>query len=543
MRSGLLLALTAMILLAAGGRADAQAWAPASKRKAVSAAAVKATAFGHYASIEETQATNAEREACLKEARTVDWCLDVILRLPPSSVDASAEDRALMERTFALVERLYPVDPEVLALVRDRPTGDLAQGVLAWDAAAGLAESWYGTYSAEWLRLTVASENAAWRVTDGLGGGSILIGYLEALEQKFGPDSLEVATVLNAYAGRQAASPLGVAEDVLAMLRRAVEIRRKRLGEDHRSTAISKANLGHALAGLGRYREAEPWLREAKTALGLSPGERRSARAVTARLADALYGQGRRVEAEALQRDVLAAFAADLQADRRERSAALQALARSVADAGRQAEAEALLTEALALEMAIAAEPPPVDPGRLVTASQDMLYELMPQWRESALAFARQQEKEAAGRRLASLHVRLARARFAQADYPAAAARAEQAEAAFPTAEAKLVLAGARLSQGKTDEVEYLLLSAEDRSLPADHPLNVERMSLLAVYHLLWSPSHAPGHMRQATDAVLGRANGARTAPGAVREELDQHRELFRAQVALNWLVADRAAR
>jgi len=535
------LAFAAALLLAAGARAEPDAWPETRARKPVSARAESLLEFGRYNSLEETQALHDEREGCLKAAKTPDACLDVVLRIPASTVDPTPQDRATMEAAFATVDRLYPVDEDVLAYVRERPTGDLVQGLRTLGAAEEAAARWFDHGSAEHLRRVNAAEVAAWRAGAGDGGGSILVTYLETVERRAGPDSLEAATYLNNHAARRAGAGSGAGEADVAMLRRAVEIRRRALGEDDRRTAISKANLGHALIGLGRYREAEPWLRQAEAAFSrLGAPVRTAARATSARLADALEGQGRRVEAEALRRDVLAALKSDARSPRGERSDLLQALARSAVEAGRHAEAETLLTEALDLEKAIAAEARPIDPARLIGPGDETLYRLMPQWRETALETARREQRDAAARRRADVRLRLARARLDQGDPAGAERRAEEAEADLQTYEGKQVLAAARLMQGRTDVVEGLLLSAENPTLPADHPHNIERLTLLSIYHLLWSPSHAPRHLRQAVDAALGRAEGARSAPGAARSELDQHRDLFRAQVVTNWLVAAR---
>lgn len=82
----------------------------------------------------------------------------------------------------------------------------------------------------------------------------------ELWEKRCGPDCLEVSTCLNNL-GR-ICEETGRAEEGIAWHRRALELRRRALG-DHPETAFSLGNLGTALAAAGHWEEGTAVLEEA----------------------------------------------------------------------------------------------------------------------------------------------------------------------------------------------------------------------------------------------------------------------------------------
>jgi serine/threonine-protein kinase len=93
-------------------------------------------------------------------------------------------------------------------------------------------------------------------------------------ELQFGPESVEVAQVLNNsavfYKSRNQGSDLKKAEKLYA---RALKIRREKLGNKHPNTANTISNLAELLSEIGRFEEAEVHFLEAVSIIEESLGE------------------------------------------------------------------------------------------------------------------------------------------------------------------------------------------------------------------------------------------------------------------------------
>ena len=134
------------------------------------------------------------------------------------------------------------------------------------------------------------------------------------------------------------------------MLRRALAIKLKALGEDHPDTATSYNNLAAALLAQGKQAEAEAMHRRALAIdlKALGEGHPDTANSYN-NLARILRAQGKQAEAEAMHRRALAIKLKALGEAHPDTAAGYNDLALTLANQGKHAEAEAMHRRALAI--------------------------------------------------------------------------------------------------------------------------------------------------------------------------------------------------
>ena len=105
--------------------------------------------------------------------------------------------------------------------------------------------------------------------------------------EKYGPGSLQAARSQNNLGVLYVQSGIeGEQEKAVPLLREALQVRRKLLGNDHPSTAITASNLANLLHDLGELEEASELFDQAINSTELAMGPQ------SIRLADAIYGSG-----------------------------------------------------------------------------------------------------------------------------------------------------------------------------------------------------------------------------------------------------------
>lgn len=130
-----------------------------------------------------------------------------------------------------------------------------------------------------------------------------------ATRRQLVPASLAVAYASNTLGNFLA--DRGRFDEAEAYLRETLEIRRRRIGSDHPSTAIGLNNLAQAMRDAGRFAEAEPFFREANGILEHHLGEHHLYVAIGRNnLGDVLEKQGRWRDAEPVYLSALEALAA-----------------------------------------------------------------------------------------------------------------------------------------------------------------------------------------------------------------------------------------
>lgn len=150
---------------------------------------------------------------------------------------------------------------------------------------------------------------------------------------------------------------LGEFERAEAMLREALAIRRRLLGQTHPEVAESLANLGGALRGQRRFVEAEAVQREALGIRRRHFGEEHlSVAASLNSVGNELRARGSLLEAEAFHRQALAMRIKLLGKDHLDVAASRKSLALTVVRLGKRAEGEQLHREALAIRRHLLAE-------------------------------------------------------------------------------------------------------------------------------------------------------------------------------------------
>jgi serine/threonine-protein kinase len=189
------------------------------------------------------------------------------------------------------------------------------------------------------------------RVYRGLGlydsAAPLLEQALQIRRRRLGQDHLDVAASLHnlgalwQYKGDyKAAEPL---------LRQALELRRKRLGSEHPLVAESLLYLGSLLRDKGDYKAAEPLLREALASQRqLRNGDQTMEAAILDQLASVLYRKGDYEAAESFYWEALA-LQRKLQPESLETANTLSNFGALLLDKGDSKAAEPLLREALAL--------------------------------------------------------------------------------------------------------------------------------------------------------------------------------------------------
>ncbi len=144
------------------------------------------------------------------------------------------------------------------------------------------------------------------------------------------------------------------------ILRDALERSRRALGAEHPFTLVSLNNLGYLQHLQGRNDDAERLCREALAAMRRVLGEgHRETLATQGNLAQALQALGRLEEAEAVYRDSLARHRRALGEEAPETVVAVSNLANLLLARGRFAEAEPVLREALAMSRRVLGEEHP----------------------------------------------------------------------------------------------------------------------------------------------------------------------------------------
>jgi tetratricopeptide (TPR) repeat protein len=146
----------------------------------------------------------------------------------------------------------------------------------------------------------------------------------------------------------------------LGLVTQALNQAKAAFGEEHTETAIGYNNLASVLGDQGRYREAEPFLRQGLAICVAALGEDHPAVGVSYNnLALNLNAQGRYAEAEPLLRQGLAICVAALGEDHPTVGASYNNLASNLNAQGRYAEAEPLYRQGLAIRAAALGEDHP----------------------------------------------------------------------------------------------------------------------------------------------------------------------------------------
>jgi serine/threonine protein kinase/tetratricopeptide (TPR) repeat protein len=194
---------------------------------------------------------------------------------------------------------------------------------------------------------------------------------LETRRRVLGEESEETLRSLGASGDLlRAEGKLAEAEPIL---RDALERSRSALGAEHPFTLVSLNNLGYLLHLQGRNDDAERLCREALGAMRRVLGEgHRETLATQGNLAQALQALGRLEEAEAVYRDSLARHRRALGEEAPETVVAVSNLANLLLARGRFAEAEPVLREALAMSRRVLGEEHP----DTVTAINNLGYSL-----------------------------------------------------------------------------------------------------------------------------------------------------------------------
>src|SRR5262249_55175033 len=120
-------------------------------------------------------------------------------------------------------------------------------------------------------------------------------------------------------------------QEALAMFEQALGLRRG-LGPDHRQVAVNHGSIAEALAGLGRYDDAMPHVREAERVLLHAPGEAFQAWILTVH-GEVLVGQHQLAAAVPVLEDALARF--DRAPDPDNQAVAMWAQARALRGLGK----------------------------------------------------------------------------------------------------------------------------------------------------------------------------------------------------------------
>jgi serine/threonine-protein kinase len=176
-------------------------------------------------------------------------------------------------------------------------------------------------------------------------------------------DSVAIWAGLNNLAG--AVSAQGRFADAIALYESGMAHRADALARDTALRVIMLANIGTALAQMGRYREAEPKLGEAlalANAAKLGPGR---VAEVLQPLAGTQLFLGRYPEAEASAREAWRLSALEFGADNARAVQSLRMLMNILADAGRCSEALAVAQQILALRKGLSDEDPSVSTALL----------------------------------------------------------------------------------------------------------------------------------------------------------------------------------
>lgn len=162
---------------------------------------------------------------------------------------------------------------------------------------------------------------------------------LATLKKEFGPESSQVATLLNNLAvNLRSQNRLVEAEK---HTRRSIEIKEKLFGKGHRELLALSCNWGGQLTHLHRYEEAEPVLRECVRAHRKAFGERHRVVAFPLNfLAQLLNRVDRNDESEEAFREVHEILVAELGPGDRRAEEALFGLAKALMGQGKLAEAE-----------------------------------------------------------------------------------------------------------------------------------------------------------------------------------------------------------
>ena len=159
---------------------------------------------------------------------------------------------------------------------------------------------------------------------------------------------LELREVLAA-----AYADLGEAENAVAMRRAALALRQKLWSDEHIVVSVAWTDLGRALLSLGQAVEAEACFRTALAIQEKLDDDR--VRQTMGFLASALERQGRHVDAEAVQRRLLARNQAQWGEQSADAAGTAMNLGMQLSRQGRTAEAEKLLRDALAKRRALPA--------------------------------------------------------------------------------------------------------------------------------------------------------------------------------------------
>ncbi len=141
---------------------------------------------------------------------------------------------------------------------------------------------------------------------------------------------------------------LGLLERAQTPQKRALEIRRRELGDEHPDTLASLGSLGALLYDQGKYADAEPLLREALEASRRTLGnEHHSTLTSINILGTMLQDQGKLAEAEPLLREALEGFRSTLGDEHPSALASINNLGLLLYSQGKYADAEPLWREAL----------------------------------------------------------------------------------------------------------------------------------------------------------------------------------------------------
>jgi CHAT domain-containing protein/tetratricopeptide (TPR) repeat protein len=171
---------------------------------------------------------------------------------------------------------------------------------------------------------------------------------LTLLEKGLGPDSLEVANVLETLARTYCGD--NRCGDAEPLLKRALSIREKAHGKEHSDVANMLCRMGSTYHDGGEYGKAEAVQRRALTILEKSLGQDHIEVATClGNLSATLWRRGDFDEAETLDKRALAIREKQLGAEHPSVATVLNNLAAIYADVGRFAEAEALYKRALSI--------------------------------------------------------------------------------------------------------------------------------------------------------------------------------------------------
>jgi len=216
---------------------------------------------------------------------------------------------------------------------------------------------------------------------------TILKPALDAIEERFKDQPVVDATLRQVLADRY--HDLGLLDAALPLQERALETRRRLLGDEHADTLTSISNTGLLLQHLGRLALAEPYALEALDKYRRVRGEAHpdTLRAVN-NMGYILQAQGKLAEAEPYYREALEKFRLVLGSDHPDTVGALTNTGLLLQNLGRLGEAEKLFLEAVGTARRVIGEEAPLT---LVTISnvgfilqaQGKLSEAEPFYREA----------------------------------------------------------------------------------------------------------------------------------------------------------------